>query len=325
MAQTTQNPPLPDLDLVRSACQRAPMALQMLGDRWALLILRDAFLGARRFSEFHRSTGAPFGTLTARLRTLVEQGVMYRNPVGTNSDRFDYRLTGRGLDLGDFALAIWSWEHKWGGDSGLPSGLAHRNCRHLITPTLACGECRKPVAAHEVAYEPGPGGSGPLPNRAVSRRRESQRLADVPDVDRTFHRVIDVFGDRWTSRMLAAFLMGVQRYDDLGTALGISSNILSTRLRRLVKYGVVERVRNGSQWNYVLTPAGRDLFPAVMTIHKWSNRWAGGREGPAILIRHLNCQSRLDPIEICSRCGETLRLEDLDLRTERTGTRAARR
>ncbi len=297
------------------------MALQMLGDRWALLILRDAFLGIRRFSDFHRSTGAPYGTLTARLRTLVEQGVLYRNPIGTNSERFDYRLTGRGLDLGDFALAIWSWQHKWGGDAGLPSGLVHRSCGHLTTPTMVCGECRDPVAWNGVTYEPGPGGQGPLPERAVSRRRESQRLSAAADVDRTFHRVIDIFGDRWTSRMLAAFFMGVQRYDDLSTTLGISTNILSVRLRRLVKYDVVERVRAGNQWAYVLTPSGRDLFPAVMTIHKWSNRWAAGKDGPSILIRHVGCHERLDPLIVCNRCNAPLKLEELDLRRSRTGRR----
>jgi len=312
----------PDLELVAAACQRAPMALQMLGDRWALLILRDAFMGARRFSEFQQLSGAPSGTLTARLRTLVDQGVFYRNPLGTNSGSFEYRLTDRGLDLTDFALCIWAWEHKWGGDSGLPPALLHRGCGALARPSVICRGCGKPVHPQDIAYEPGPGYASRLPNRAVSRRRESRRLRMAPHVDRTFHRVIDVFGDRWSSRLLAALFMGVSRYDELGKSLGISTNILSERLRRLVGYGIVAR-REGIDQGYALTSAGRDLFPAVIAIHRWSNRWAAGQAGAALLIRHVPCGAPLDPVTVCHRCDQPLLLHDLSLRAT-AGTRRIR-
>jgi DNA-binding HxlR family transcriptional regulator len=307
----------PPLDLVAAALRRSPMALQMLGDRWSLLILRDAFLGARRFSDFYRLTGAPSGTLAARLKTLVQQGVMYRNPVGNRLDQFEYRLTGRGLNLGDFALCIWAWEHKWGGDSGLPAGLEHRPCGNLTTPTTLCRHCGNGVTAADVRFESGPGIASRLPGRDISRLRDSNRLRVGPDVNRMFHRVIDVFGDRWSSRLLAAFFMGVRRFDDLGAATGIATNILSDRLRRLARFGIVVRSSIGGEWGYDLTPAGLDLFHAVLAVHKWSNRWAAGPSGSALALRHVTCGELLDTSVVCSSCADPLELHDLELRPSR--------
>jgi len=303
----------PSLDLVTSTLRRAPMALQTLGDRWTLLILRDAFLGARRFSDFYRLTGAPHGTLAQRLKGLVAHGVLYRNPVGTGVSRYEYRLTGRGLGLTDFALCIWDWEHKWGGDSGMPEGLVHRVCGSLTTPTTVCSHCTRVAVLSDIQFEAGPGVASPLPGRGVSRRRDSHRLRSGPQVNRALHRVIDVFGDRWSSRLLAALFMGIRRFDELGTAIGISTNILSDRLRRLGVYGIVEQLRSAGEWGYHLTPAGLDLFPAVLAIHKWSNRWAAGPSGPALLLRHGPCGKPLDTRVVCSCCKKKLEPRDLEL------------
>ena len=307
----------PSLDLVGAALRRSPMALQMLGDRWSLLILRDAFLGACRFSEFYRLTGAPSGTLAARLKTLVQQGVMYRNPVGTRHDQFEYLLTGRGLNLADFALCIWTWEHKWGGDSGLPAGLEHLSCGKLTTPTTVCRHCRKDVAVENVQVESGPGIAARLPGRDVSRLREPNRLRVGPDVNRMFYRVIDVFGDRWSSRLLAAFFMGVRRFADLGAATGVATNILSARLRRLVKFSIVVRSSIGGEWGYDLTPAGLDLFHAVLAVHKWSDRWAAGPSGSPLALRHVTCGELVDTSVVCSSCADPLELHELELRVSR--------
>lgn len=303
----------PSIDLVAAALRRAPMALQMLGDRWAMLILRDAFLGARRFKDFYRLTGAPSGTLAARLKALVQQGVLYRNPLGSRTNQFEYRLTGRGLNLADFALCIWAWEGKWGGDAGLPVGLRHRRCGSLTTPTTVCRHCGVVVTLEDVRFEPGPGVASPLPGRGTSRLRDSSKARTTQDVNLMFHRVIEVFGDRWSSRLLAAFLMDVRRFDDLGAVTGISTNVLSDRLRRLTEFGILERSMIGGERGYALTPAGLDLFPAVLAINKWSNRWAVGTDGPALVIRHLGCSKLLDNSVVCSRCDGALDLRELEL------------
>ena len=84
--------------------------LQSMGDRWSFLLMRDAFLGIRRFEDLRRRTGASRGTLTARLNALVEQGMLYRSPYGNAPSRLEYRLTEKGLAFYPVALCLWVWE-----------------------------------------------------------------------------------------------------------------------------------------------------------------------------------------------------------------------
>ena len=94
-------------DLLRSG--EGSRALQCIGDRWSFLLLRDAFLGVRRFEDLRRLTGASRGTLTARLNALVEQGILYRSPYGNAPSRLEYRLTEKGKALNSVLMALLVW------------------------------------------------------------------------------------------------------------------------------------------------------------------------------------------------------------------------
>ncbi|MGH8286793.1 MAG: winged helix-turn-helix transcriptional regulator, partial [Steroidobacteraceae bacterium] len=87
--------------------------LGIIGDRWTLLILRDAFQGAHRFEEFRALSGAARSTLTSRLAGLVENGLLVKVRYSRQPARFEYRLTERGLDLFGTTLVTWRWEHTW--------------------------------------------------------------------------------------------------------------------------------------------------------------------------------------------------------------------
>ena len=87
-------------------------SLPLVADRWVLLILRDAFLGVRRFEDFRRLSGAARGTLADRLARLVEEGVLYRNPGSNVPSRLEYRLTDKGMGFYPVALALWNWVSK---------------------------------------------------------------------------------------------------------------------------------------------------------------------------------------------------------------------
>jgi len=131
-------------------------SLAVVGDRWTLLVLRDAFLGARRFEDF-RAVGLTRHRLADRLRRLVSAGVLDRVPYQDHPPRFEYRLTEKGRDLYPVIVSLVRWGDRWlAGDDGPPVELIHRACGHAVMPQLACPHCAAPVTARDMRARPGP-------------------------------------------------------------------------------------------------------------------------------------------------------------------------
>ncbi len=125
--------------------------LSVVGDRWTLLILRDCFLGARRFDEFESSLGLSPHLLSTRLQKLVDHEILERHVYRQRPARSEYRLTARGRDLYPVILSLLRWGDRWmPGESGPPVSLVHRRCGGVTTPTLTCSECGDPLSAREV-------------------------------------------------------------------------------------------------------------------------------------------------------------------------------
>jgi DNA-binding HxlR family transcriptional regulator len=134
--------------------QRCSVArtLSVIGDRWTMLVLREAFRGVRRFDEMQRQTEAPRPILSDRLRVLVDEGVLERRPYGNHPDRFEYRLTEKGIDLYPVIVSLLTWGDRWMGDGEdlPPVELRHKGCGHLMHPELACPECGEWLGARDV-------------------------------------------------------------------------------------------------------------------------------------------------------------------------------
>ncbi len=146
------------------ACSIA-RTLDVVGEKWALLAVREVFLGNRRFDEMVRRTGAPRDTLAARLRTLVRSGVLERTQYSEHPARYEYRLTPAGRDLYPVIMALMRWgdEHLAGAD-GSPLVLEHR-CGHRLVAELVCQACGGPVDPKDTtpvraAGSPVPAGGG---------------------------------------------------------------------------------------------------------------------------------------------------------------------
>jgi DNA-binding HxlR family transcriptional regulator len=132
-----------DIGEVRCSIARS---LAVLGDRWTLLIVRDAFLGTRRFEDFQASLGATRHVLSARLRKLVDAGILRREPYQERPLRHEYRLTDKGLDLHPVLVALVGWGDRWQTDEhGPPFTYIHRPCGQQITPLLTCPDCSEPI------------------------------------------------------------------------------------------------------------------------------------------------------------------------------------
>jgi DNA-binding HxlR family transcriptional regulator len=141
-------------------------ALAVVGDRWTLLVLRDCFLGVRRFEAFQQSLGLTRHRLADRLRKLVAHGVLERVPYRERPRRFEYRLTEKGRDLYPVVVSLTRWGDRWlAGAAGSPIELVHRGCGRPISPTLTCPACHEPVGARDMTARPGPAFRGPLAAR----------------------------------------------------------------------------------------------------------------------------------------------------------------
>ncbi|MDT0274293.1 winged helix-turn-helix transcriptional regulator [Blastococcus goldschmidtiae] len=117
-------------------------ALDVVGDRWALLVVREVSLGAHRFSEIRRGTGAPREQLTARLGALVDAGVLERRPYSDSPPRSDYHLTRAGRDLLPVLQALMQWGDRYVADEP-PVEFHHAG--HRISASWVCDVCGEPV------------------------------------------------------------------------------------------------------------------------------------------------------------------------------------
>lgn len=126
-------------------------ALEIIGERWTLLILRDAFLGVRRFDDFQRNLGVARNVLNVRLQRLVDSGLLERRRYQERPERFEYRLTEKGLDLWPALVALMQWgdRHTCGGD-GPPLRLEHRGCGGAITDRRTCEACGAELGVRDV-------------------------------------------------------------------------------------------------------------------------------------------------------------------------------
>lgn len=154
-------------ELDRENCSLA-RTLSVVGDRWTLMVLRECFLGQRRFEEFEARLGIARHVLADRLKKLTEAGVLAKTAYQERPRREEYRLTDKGRDLYPAMLALIQWGDRYmAGKDGPPIERVHKTCGHVMSAVQVCSECGEPVAARDVTARPGPGaGAGTLPERA---------------------------------------------------------------------------------------------------------------------------------------------------------------
>jgi DNA-binding HxlR family transcriptional regulator len=134
--------------------------LEVIGERWTPLILRDAFRGTRRFEDFQAALGMARNVLSARLSQLCDEGVLERRRYRQRPPRDEYHLTAKGRDLQPVLLALLRWGDRHAASDGPPLLLTHEPDGHRLEPALVCATCGEPLAPGSVATHPGPGAGG---------------------------------------------------------------------------------------------------------------------------------------------------------------------
>ena len=144
-------------ELAREPCSVA-RSLAVIGDRWTLMILRDCFLGVRRFEAFEQRLGISRSIIAERLKVLTDEGVLRKAAYQANPVRHEYRLTDKGLALHPVIMAIVHWGDVHYADAdGPPLVHRHRACGCDFAPVVVCSECREAVTARDVEVRPGQG------------------------------------------------------------------------------------------------------------------------------------------------------------------------
>ncbi|MFW0786210.1 helix-turn-helix domain-containing protein [Gordonia sp. CPCC 206044] len=138
--------------------------LEVIGEWWTLLIVRDALFGVTRFDEFSSRLGIARNVLTRRLDTLVDHGVMTKVPYQDNPIRHDYRLTEKGRDLWTVLTALRQWGDKWAIDTEPPIVTSHRTCGHTMTVEPVCSECGEALTRGSIRIHRGPGADEQSPS-----------------------------------------------------------------------------------------------------------------------------------------------------------------
>ena len=141
------------------------------------------------------------------------------------------------------------------------------------------------------------------------------RQTSFANVNCSLAQSLELIGDWWTPLILRDVFVGIDKFDDLAVDLGISRNLLTSRLSDLVGYEIIKRVpysERPPRDRYVLTEAGGELMPILAALTAWGDRWTERKNGPPMLFRHKACGHVMTPQVACSRCGKVLNATDLD-------------
>jgi len=137
-------------------------AMDIVGELWAFMIIRNVFLGVRRFEGLRANLAISRKVLTDRLELLVARGILDRRQYQDRPPRHEYRLTPMGVDLFPVLMALARWGDRWlDAGAGAPIEFVHRKCGQATTARVVCAHCGEDIGAHNVQPRLGPGGQMP--------------------------------------------------------------------------------------------------------------------------------------------------------------------
>ncbi len=146
--------------------------LEVVGDWWSLMIVRDAFLGVRRFDDFQSRLGISRNILNQRLNQLVDNDILRRDQYQEHPTRFEYRLTEKGRDLWEVVTAMRQWGDRWAAPFGPPVKIRHNSCGRLVKAVTVCSHCGEPLDPRAITAVPGPGADdADFEHTAIGRRK----------------------------------------------------------------------------------------------------------------------------------------------------------
>lgn len=311
--------PAPEVVAVHAALIAVRQAAQFLCDRATLLVLLHAHGGACRYAEFSAQTGLPSRLLSSRLSQLTDDGLLVRIPYSRRPLRHAYHLTHMGVALFDVLALLITWEQAWPDNAGVNTvaQVVHVGCRGVpggtgraTTTRMHCVACGERVNAREISLRVSQTEMARMPAKSTATRRSSQDVS-VRSADRNavLPQALAVLGDKWSIEVLVCAFFGLRQFGDFGARMGISTNILSDRLARLVEAGLFRRSADDEPMRkglYLLTDKGQDFYAILIAIQSWADAWIDHRVRSPVKLRHRPCQKTLEPQLRCAACDQPI-------------------
>lgn len=294
-------------------------ALEVIGDKPTILLLESYWLGARKFSEFSRHTGLLKTVVSDRLQKLVEEGCLRKAQYSSKPVRYEYHGTEKLFGIYPIAMTMLHWERKWSGaQNKVDIELRHTDCGQLTTPAPVCGACRAPIDPRDVQWQEGPG-VGEM-NALYSRRRRSKSTAQEQSQTRLFDTLAGIIGDRWSMLIIRALFTGNSAFNEIQEDSQIATNILTERLTFLLEQKILSKTsaRGELRQRYKLTARGLDIYPVILAMMGWGDRWFADENGPPVLLFHKPCNQDLNMAIACSACEKDVSYENIEFQLRDT-------
>lgn len=278
-----------------------------------MLILKDAYNGTRRFSDFQRGLNIPRQTLSLRLAHLCREQLMFRRFTGPAQGTLDYALTAKARDLQDAMYAVWLWHQANPGQAViLPFDIVHRDCGHVIGATWRCTGCQGAVTSSSVTiHRSHPQQIETEPRPRLSRRNDASFTAATSQAQGTV--AASLVGDPACNEIL--YLLFQQPRHMLGIAqdLALGANIVRDRLDKLKDLGLVQEEPQGRRLLYSILPRAEGFFPLLLAIADWGDRWCNAGHPPPDLRLH-DCGAILRAAYACDHCSAWIGRDNLVIR-----------
>jgi DNA-binding HxlR family transcriptional regulator len=274
-------------------------ALNIIGEQWTVLILRELFIGLQRYSELHAALGVAHATLSRRLGQLVEHGIIEKQA----SQR--YKLTNKGKDLLGFILAMRHWQLQWHEAPQLVRPLLHTSCNTEAHYPLVCTHCKQELKLEDIERRDGPGaGLEEAPPQRHLRRGKSGT------VDEGAFQVPAICRDQRAAQVLNACYQGKLRFQELQDHLQLPPQIISSRLSLLCEIDFLRAAEN-RRGGYALTDRALGFYPVLQALATWGASYLSTDEGPPERYIHKTCGKHLQIEPQCTHCRTAIHYGDL--------------
>ncbi|MEY3008246.1 MAG: hypothetical protein RI942_2588 [Pseudomonadota bacterium] len=283
--------------------------LDIISDRWILLLLRELYLGSNSWSQFVDILDISPAILNKRLKLLVDAKCLTKaSQPGRRETR--YVLTEAGEDLYPFMAAAREWQLRWDRRHGAFVSPFFHDCGAPLRTYSACAHCSSELYVRDIEF----GDISPtLPTLSDARhfRVSGASGADKRSPNATVPKIIQILGDRRATQIISTLSAGALKFDDICRVSGLHPAIITERLRKLQLLEQCQQrlyQEKPDRFVYSLTTSAQDLFEVALHLRQWADKWLGTITDESI---HRTCGKPLIADLRCCSCHETVNYQNI--------------